>query len=428
LIIIPIFVDQINGYFVNELGITFPLSHVIKSVYLIGFLALIINDRLIYSRVLFLLSYMFILIVPLLTVNFTAGPIYSDMLVDLAFYAKLLMLPIVYFGSTIILKKREDTDLLSSNLIVCLFMILSGAIFASLFGFGRSNYGISSDGITYGFRGYFIAGNEISALYILLYSLFLFYGYYVQKSFVLLLFIYVLGGATAILMVTKTVLIGYVLISVMIPILLTFYYRGNWVIHPSKYMKKLYLMVGLLIFLSSTLGSIFFWDRIVANIDRMAHNLAKAENVLSFILSGRDARFGPVLELYYYRYDFLKLLFGTGWNHFQYINQNDGTALTAEMDLIDLLLSHGILGVMFIYSFWVYLLFKLTRLLYLRRSVFSVPLFAATALLFTNSFFSGHILYSAMLTFYLGFFIAVLSTNVKYNSAKVFCSQCVQEN
>lgn len=412
-VLVPIFIDQLNGVLVHEFSITLSISQVVKAFYLVAFLWVIIVFDKRGDKSVFTLFYITIMLLPLGLVNNHLFSMYSNFYDDLVFSTKLIMLPMAYFAYIFIVENRPFFYVTYLNkLIVILFMTICLAMVLSLAGYGTSNYGFTEDGISYGFRGYFIAGNEVSALYILMYSLFLYYAMYVRNQFFIILMALILGGVTALLMVTKTVLAGYFLISLAMPIMLTFYTKANLIVYPSVYMKKMYLSVIILFSLSITLGGLFFRDRISANLDRMAYNLTKAGDVVGFILSGRDARFGPVLKFYYEKYSIIEMLFGTGWTHFQYANERNGKALTAEMDLIDLLLSNGLIGLAVIYGFWLYMLTKIFNILIKRKSSLSVPLLIATTLLFTNSFFSGHILYSAMLTFYLGFFFALLTVSV----------------
>lgn len=425
--LLPIFVDQLNGFLVYELSFTLSISQIFKSFYLLAFLGIIILYDSKGEKRVFSLFYILLLFLPIVIVNSYTLSKYSDMHGDIAFFSKLLMLPLTYFTFSITLEKRSDFhNLYTNKLIVILFMTVFIAMLFSLAGYGRSNYGIAEGGITYGFRGYFIAGNEIGALYIMLYSLFLYYAMYVKRTSLFIIFSIVCGGITALLMVTKTVLLAFILITFGLPIMLTIYERGNLLFSPSAYMRKLYMSTVVLFTLSITVGSILFLERIMANMDRMTFNLNRAGNIVSFLLSGRDKRAGPVLDFYYNHYSPIEILFGSGWNHFQYAIEKNGDQLTAEMDLIDLLLSNGLIGVMTIYGFWIYMVIKIFKIMVKRETALSVPLFIASMLLFINSFFSGHILYSAMLTFYLGFFFALLNAKVNTNYFKYKAGELCQ--
>ena len=104
-----------------------------------------------------------------------------------------------------------------------LLCILFFALVFSLFGFGESQYGVTNEGVSLAFKGYFTAGNELGALYILLYSVCLFHALNSKRTFLATGVAIGMGFFIMLLTMTKTAIISFAVITFGIPILMTIY-------------------------------------------------------------------------------------------------------------------------------------------------------------------------------------------------------------
>ncbi|WP_341838417.1 O-antigen ligase family protein [Chitinophaga pollutisoli] len=326
---------------------------------------------------------------------------------DIVFISKVITFPLSYLLFTAV--ARQKPDMLNQTILSVtkiLFYTLLGALILAVLGFGNSNYGeVEEGGMSYGYKGYFIAGNELSSLYILVYAFFCYYMYKKVSNFFLLILGLVAGLIVAGLIVTKTAMISYLAITLATPFLLK-YRESRSMLSYTRYDKKFLTIFVLLPVLTMSILYTVFYERVQANIDRMAYNFAKAGELSSFLLSGRNDRFDHAKELYLEDYSVTEKIIGTGWEHPQTVvaTQKLGWG-TTEVDYLDILTSNGLLGLLAIYLFWFVVLVKLARaFLHKGGNEFSTPAFLGFMLLFVNSFISGHIIYSAMLGFYLGFF------------------------
>ncbi|RAJ10519.1 O-antigen ligase-like membrane protein [Chitinophaga skermanii] len=406
-------IDQLNGFLITKLGITISISQMLKSIYLLGMLAYVmVVDR---HKFLVLLGFTLVVFLPILS-NLL---FYSKRIIflydDIAFVSKLLTFPVSYYFFISVAKKYPFIqDNIKRHANTFFFIILVALIF-SLLGFGNSNYGQvggaeNEDGMSYGYKGYFIAGNELSALFVLLYAFFCYYLYKNFKSIFLVSGGLIIGLLAAGLIVTKTALAGYVVISIGTPFFIK-YQESKSVFSYTKYDKKfLKIFIILPLFISVVLYSLF-QERIEANISRIQYNIAKADELSSFLLSGRDNRVKNSVDLFVEKYAWYEKMFGTGWEYPKDRIKAEMLGIgTAELDYLDLLISNGIIGLLLVYGFWVVVLLKMTSafLSKNRHSLISPALLGFT-LLFFLSFISGHIMYSAMVGFYLGYFVTPLN-------------------
>lgn len=405
LLILPVYVDQLNGFMTSELGITLSLSQLVKSAYTLVMIVLLYRYTRANFLVFFLLS--LILFLPILVNVFFHPDRIKYLYEDIVFISKVITFPLSFLLFTAIARKQPGTqDAVIQSVTKILFYTLLVALLLAVLGFGNSNYGeVEEGGMSYGYKGYFIAGNELSSLFILVYAFFCFYLYKKVSNIFLLMLGLIAGLLVAGLIVTKTAMISYLAITLATPFLLK-YRESNSILSYTRYDKKFLTIFVLLPLLTMSVLYSVFYERVQANIDRMAYNFAKAGELSSFLLSGRNDRFDDAKELFLEDYSVTEKIIGTGWEHPQTViaTQKLGWG-TTEVDYLDLLTSNGIAGLLAIYMFWFLILIKLGRAFLNKGSnELSTPAFLGFILLFVNSFISGHIIYSAMLGFYLGFF------------------------
>lgn len=406
-ILLPIIIDQINGFLQFRLGVGFSISQYIKSLYTLfllsfSFFQFFLNGKIRSVSGILLTVFLFFNII---ISNFLFPDRSSDLITDVIFFSKILTFPISFaFFSFLQKKEPRHFQFVYRTSYLILAIILFLAIIMSLFGFGMLNYGVGDGGIEMGYRGFFIAGNEVGALFILLYSFWFFdllqNNYHFWKLFAGTL----VGLLVAGLIVSKTAIGSFVLVTLITPLFLKLKTRKFF--RFSVYDKRMILMFSLLIVISTTIIYVLFQDRIIANIERTQFNISRAESFNSFLLSGRDERFEDSWKLFN-QYSTIEKFIGTGWSYPQEVITKeflgDGSS---EVDYLDILVSYGILGVLLIYSFWILVSFKIIKKFIKGRDLYIVPILISFFLLFINSFLSGHIIYSALVGFYLGLLIS----------------------
>jgi len=390
------------------MGVTFSLSQMLKSLYLVGMmLGIAMMSR---TKLLYLVILITIIFLPVLSnILFYKGRT-NTFYDDIAFMSKVLTFPVSYLFFICLSKKFIWMNRYLQKHANILFFIIFFALLLSLLGFGNSNYGQvggeEGDGMSYGYKGYFIAGNEISALFVILYSYFCYYLYKRVKNIFLLIGGLILGMIVAVLIVSKTVLAAYLIISILTPFAIKFR-ESSSLFAFTKYDRKflaIFLIVPLVI---TTILFSFFRERVEANINRMSYNLEKAGELSSFLLSGRDKRINDSKRIYFDEYNWQEKLVGTGWKYPQNTIKEQWLGVgTSELDYLDLLISNGILGVLTIYSFWIFVFIKTIKSYFNKKSHQLVaPAVIGFSIIFCLNFISGHIMYSALLGLYLAYLL-----------------------
>jgi hypothetical protein len=410
LFLLPVIIDQLNGFMQAEMGIAFSISQILKTVYLL--LSFVFLAKLNRKYLLLVMIFISILSAPLFINVFSERIIFLSVFGDLAFIFKVITFP-AFFLTFITLSSRFDdviTIRFCRKTVNWIFYILLFALLASVVGFGKGMYG-DVENMKVGFKGYFIAGNELSSLFVVVYTFFLYFSV-LNDNLKKIYFKVFMGMLCAVLMSTKTTLISFVLVTLSVPAL-NYYFSGrSFVKLIAGNTRKIFAGI---IFLSSSLMGIYYLFRqnIDLYIDKMTYALSMADSFLTFLLSARNLRYADSLEIYD-NYSLIEKIFGTGWTYPQhFIEKRIWGWGSSETDWLDLLVAHGFVGVVSVYLFWLAVLFFTGRNFFGKISGFSVPSFIAMFLLLVNTTFSGHILYSAMTGIYLAFFISFQFKNIE---------------
>lgn len=240
-------------------------------------------------------------------------------------------------------------------------------LFISLFGFGFFSYG-ESFGINLGGKGFFFAGNEVSAVLIALYAMLIFIH---RKSMYRILLFTVLFLIGAVISLTKTSILGVFLIFVV----------GVFLFQERKRLSIISLFVIFVI-----VFSFVFIDYIIIAINRWNYFINRS-GFLTY-MSGGEKRWGQMMNIYENFKEFPLFFFtGAGWSGF------------AEQNFIDLVEGFGIFGII-IYLIWIYFGFYAYRNhSHIPDKVFVIFVFV---ILLTVATFAGHVVQSAMLAPFIG--------------------------
>lgn len=375
-IITYLFVDCVSGYFVQSLAFDPKLSQILKVSFIFIFILYVITKK--FSVGLLFIIFLFWLFLNPVAMVFS----YNDknaVSFDIPSALRIILIPLssIFFY---LLAKVDPFRFLKNvrMLIYFSFTLVSMNVLSGYAGYGFFTY----PDLKFGFKGYFFAGNELSALYILLSSFVLFEMWknrslilYFSFSFFCLLIGFSIG--------TKSTFIFSSLVIFLIPIL---------ILYSTGELKKIYFFTFLFfLFLLFLLFLFFPIFAFISDFHLFSKILWTYENhgILSVLLSGREQFladfFGDILK----DKGFLDLIFGVGSGTPQYQFK------TIEIDFFDLAMYFGF-PIAFVFLNFA-LLSVFIPLFMFKTRPFAPLVFLINFVFLFSSFLSGHIWNSGML-------------------------------
>ena len=367
-------VDAINGFFLN-VNAHLPISQIFKlTVLIVVFIKLCRFHK---GRVGLLLLLFYVII---FSIHISLSGNDSLFLIKtLTHLSKFLLVILLYcyVKRQILLYPLFTYDkifwVFKINLIVFVLNILLGLV-----GVGFASYG------DIGYKGFFYAGNELSGITIVLFPffvnyLFVKYSYKSVKFLSVLLLLFLTVG----LMGTKSALIAFIL-SVIYIFMLSEKQAVN------KVVRKFILFILLVVI---GVGGYFLIYKL-GTLDRWLFFFNKG-GLDMLLLSGRGG-YWMEERVEFFNSGYSVLLLGLGGER------------TVEMDIFDTLLNYGWVGIMLVYSFYLYLLVVSYKRRNINRTT-KIVFFINILILFSSSI-SGHLLFSGM----ANLFIALLNTLVYF--------------
>lgn len=234
--------------------------------------------------------------------------------------------------------------------------------------------GFHTYGSQVGNKGFYYAGNEISAIMVIVLSLEI--EKYKEKRSRLNFLNIVLGAVGTIFIGTKS---GY--ISLIILILVGLYSEQN--------INKKILSVCLII--PSVFGGLWYVinnvDMIIRSIDAMMWKYRHASGIINFLLSGREMRPRRAFRLVYSNKAVWKLIWGIG----SYAAEKGSDPILIEMDLFDLLIRFGMIVTLLIILFYSQ---YIKMVVASRKTTYIVGII----LIYGISVISGHVLFAPMVS------------------------------
>jgi len=404
IIVLPVFVDQLNGFLQYELGVRFSISQIIK----FGYLLVIFSTVMLLTkkaRLIFLMM-LFVFILPLFLNILTHRQIFTNIFFEVGFITKLMTFPLItlFFLEVGVRNKYLISEDLVEKSVKMLFFTLLFALLLSLAGFGVSMYEDFEE-VGIGYKGYFIAGNELSAFFLIVYAYHLFFVFRKDNN-LRTIFTILLALVIAVLMTTKTALLAFILVSVAVPVFYE-HYMGKTILEMILKYRKI-LWGGIFSSIILMFGLFFMFEKmIMAFVTKLEYAFNKSGSIITLLLSARDKRYAESFKLFN-EYGLVEKLFGTSVSYrAHYILERMYGWGSAETDWLDLLVSYGLVGMLVIYGFWFWVLFLTYRSFRKRLSVYSVPSIISISLLIINTTFSGHIVYSALTGMYLAYFVSL---------------------
>lgn len=277
------------------------------------------------------------------------------------------------------------------NVLIFSFILLAGNLLLSLFGIGGSQYG---DGV--GALGFFISGNEVSAMQLILTSAALALSF--RKSLALFAVIALLSVLLGALKGTKTGIFGVLLVCLLTPIAMGSAIRGRISIIQSTLFVGGFAVIAPILFhfVSFIIQKLGVFQRFMFFVSR--------NGLVGAIFSDRQNRLLPFFTEYTDQWSIPAKLFGIGLpdgNLYGYI----------ELDLLDLLFSEGLIGLLLIATLWLGMVFYLLKFAIGGSRMASQALMLLLMLLLISNL-SGHVIYSGLAMPFLGIYLGITRSEV----------------
>ena len=384
-----LWVDALTGMIQYYASFSLKLSLLFKLPLVLGMLIVILmKSRLVFSIILFAILCLFL--GP--SYSFLSNPKVGFLVNDFSMIIKILTPFIVFYYCKIIssifpnLLGKYGMRALWFNFYAVLFNLIIGAL-----GFGYPSYAGTGGEAGIGVNGFYVAGNELSGCFVLLFGFVLHYLWNFKKHLYYPMSLICIICAA--LIATKTAMVASLILTFGIPV---FNEREN-IYRLTKLKMKLFLplliVVGLLVyFILDLLQTIGLYDKVIW--------ILQEKGVLGLILSGRVEFSSQLIAAFMSFATWFEYLFGIGT-----IGMSDYffSKYSAEVDPVDLFVYFGVLGSLIIYSLLCFMMLPALSLLKTKRYLPPVVVLV-NIILIMLSFFSGHILNSGMLGLLWGMF------------------------
>ncbi len=376
-------VDAINGYFLLTLDVDAKISVLYKGI----LLTLLSLYLLLYKpkNMLIILCFCVFLMLGEALAVFTLRSSANQT----SFLAQHIVKVVSPFLLLCFLFHREGSDqnlfkrldiVLGVNCAIFLTNILVGIL-----GYGYSTYGGLVSESSIGVKGFFYAGNEISALMVVFAGLYLAKAYVRSKMiFVMVAIFWIIVGFS---ISTKTAILAVVLLVLATPLL----FEGRRIFLLNNFPSVIFMTsLAFLLFQSFSFYTIFKETALYGRMDFFFRN----HGVIGVILSGRDLYAYSMWQDFLSSASIFSMIFGNGVSYFA-----DRTVYSTELDFADMFFWHGISGVFI--SLFIFAALSANAAKNCSKVQY---LFARTVLLTNLSLLfianlSGHVFTSGMLAF-----------------------------
>ncbi len=394
-------IDSITGWMFLNTSFTISLSQMYKSGMFIVMFAWLAWFWL--SGFKFLFSLLAILLIFMFWHSFSATN-FSSVLQDFRFNLSLFAHFIYYLFLVGYIRriKKNTPELFRLEKFVFFiiwfsFFVIAINISLGVFGFGYSTYASYTQGgeVSAGWTGFFYAGNDLSSVFLIVVGIILIIAWS-NWRLINYLIISVAILVLAIMLQTKAVIVGAIILVIGIPISMTGVI-SKWRFNPRPLIP---LFSGLafgaiaLSWLISSDSAIF--RRTVINNEE--------GGLLAAVISGRRNFFSVAMDVLEKHYGHIDWLFGFGWvGYMEAMRSILGYQKIVEIDYVDIFMMNGLIGLVLVLIVWAWYLCSVTMLVPKVRIARAV-LFIDILLLFLAGT-SGHVLFSAM----NGMFVALLN-------------------
>ena len=379
--------DTLTGFLEHKgLKLALSPSQIWKFFILGGMLVYIAKTK--YEYVILALTYFGILVAPRY-IDFLGHEDLKGFLSDIVYALKYSSFFIAFIWARTLFTISDIYLKKINQIFIINFIVLALNLFGGVLGYGYSQYG------NIGSVGYFIAGNEISGLIIIVFGLILNYFFKKKQKYYLLACLMLI--VLSLLKSTKVAIAGTILLTFLIP-----YFSENLPILSLSNLRKKILMSFLVMIPFLIIGLYFamiytgLWERI--------QYFYTHYDFLTFLLSGRNKYVEVVIEVFESNFSVFQLLFGKGY--FNGMNEirlfYGGVDTISEIDIVDLFYQFGFVGLILVFSLWFYFIKTSYQKMITNNSMMASAVFIINILLFLISFPAGHILYSGIAGILIG--------------------------
>ena len=385
-LILPI--DMLNGIFLKN-GIVLPLS-IGQFFKIIILLFVLVRLSIKPAKLIFVFASFSLLLAPTFYQLYIGNKGVS-LLFDIIKISKYITPLVCFMFFVDVIKNDHQKNInLIFKLVNFSYLILIGNIFLKYIGLGYPMY---EDG-KIGSKGFFYAGNEISALLIILSSI-IAYRLWMNNSklkYFLFLLLNIVVGVTV---SSKTAILGVIIVFLLLPI------RGSFI---KINIKKLLIIVSSVFVIIPSI-IIYYWDYILKSTIFIRLNYFWNEvDILTFLLSNRNNFFNDAFDIYKENYNLFEKTIGVGQSRYEYLNNN----ITVEIDIIDIFFSLGFIGLILFLLFNVYLFIQSINFKRTQINIYSGFVFLMGFILFIISTTAGHVYSSGMSAVFIGLLFSLM--------------------
>jgi len=391
-------IDMLNGYLLRDVGVIATIS--VAQLYkfsLLGLLFIRINS----TEKVILLSIFSLLLIPTayqVVKSFNIHLIFTDTVKITKYLGSVLAF--FYFRSIFINKGHLLKWVY--RWILFSFIILAINIFLKLLGIGFPMYVLGTIGI--GSKGFFYAGNEVSAVLIIL-SSFLMYWYQFYDKKMSFIIVGVLAVLTGLYLTSKTAILGTIF-----TFLYFFILKSNR--KKSSIKKKLSFLLSFFILLPLGLYIIVEYLKTSDVMERFSYFWNELD-IYTFILSNRNTFLFDFIEVFKKEYNIIEMIIGVGQSTFETLNHNH----IIELDFFDIYFTYGVIGVsLFLFYISFLLIQSKIKSLNIKTYLFSSYSKYIAILLIALSFLSGHVFNSGMAAIYMGCVFSLMYYKSKHEN------------
>ena len=374
--------DALTSIFVRNINISFSIGTIVRGIFLLFVLIWLRYNEKNKKILIFFLLYV------LLALMYYFGEKNNNILLEITNIFQIFYLPIM-----LLFFSKYNNEKINDKLIVKIYLFyLNLILIPYLFNIGYSLTESYSNKV--GYFGFFIGGNELSAILVGLAPIVLTY-VSKSKSYILKIVTYIELFLVMILIGTKTLFVGIIIVLLY---LLYKKIRYSYVVMNEK-KSKLPLIIGIIVVAVTIV--IFPKLPMVKNIKttleyykvKKVSDIVKVENIDNIIFSKRLSNLNNVNKKFIHG-EAKNFIYGIGLSEIKEIN-------VIEIDIFDIFYSVGIFGT-FIYILLILFTAKFNEL----RNEKAL----ASTLFILMSLFTGHVLIKPMVSIYIAL-LYILSRN-----------------
>ena len=381
-------IDMLNGIFLKN-GIVLPLS-IGQFFKIIILLFVLVRLSIKPAKLIFVFASFSLLLAPTFYQLYMGNKGVS-LLFDIIKISKYITPLVCFMFFVDVIKNDHQKNInLIFKLVNFSYLILIGNIFLKYIGLGYPMYEFGKIGS----KGFFYAGNEISALLIILSSI-IAYRLWMNNSklkYFLFLLLNIVVGVTV---SSKTGIFGIIIVFLLIPI------RGSFI---KINIKKLLIIVSSVFVIIPSI-IIYYWDYILKSTIFIRLNYFWNKfDILTFLLSNRNNFFNDAFDIYKENYNLFEKTIGVGQSRYEYLNNN----ITVEIDIIDIFFSLGFIGLILFLLFNIYLFIQSINFKRTQINIYSGFVFLMGFILFIISTTAGHVYSSGMSAVFIGLLFSLM--------------------